>query len=70
MQIAQLGAPYPEGYGIALVAHSGGYGAQAHAGLVTIRDEICRPGMRLGVELLDPGGLLSQVTMAVLERAG
>jgi len=25
-----------------------GSGAQAHAGLVTIRDEICRPGMRLG----------------------
>ena len=49
---------------------NGGSGAQAHAGLVTIRDEICRPGMRLGVELLDPGGLLSQVTMAVLERAG
>jgi len=28
------------------------------------------PGWGWGVELLDPGGLLSQVTMAVLERAG
>ena len=27
--------------------HIGGYGAQAHAGLVTIRDEICRPGGRV-----------------------
>jgi hypothetical protein len=27
MQIAQLGAPHAEGYGIALVAHSGGSGS-------------------------------------------